>query len=159
MSRHSRAPRRGLDPSLNPHVTFDRSTASWSMSSTSRRIAYRSAHVEIARRRRQNYASLAEQLAGVSGAAPLYPTLPNGACPLAFPLVVEEPEGLLRELQRGGIGADHFWNEFHPAFPAAEFPESTYLKTHVVALPIHQDLDPSVVARIAEVVRRWSQSH
>jgi perosamine synthetase len=158
MSRHSRTPRRGLDPSLNPHVTFDRSTANWSISPTSRRIAYRSSHLEIARRRRQNYALLAEQLNGVSGADPLYPTLPNGACPLAFPLVVEEPEGLLRELQSGGIGADHFWNEFHPAFPADEFPESTYLKTHVVALPIHQDLDPPVVARVAEVVRRWSQS-
>jgi perosamine synthetase len=158
MSRHSRTPRRGFDPSLNPHVTFDRSTASWSMSSTSRRIAYRSPHLEIARRRRQNYSLLAEQLAGVSGANPLYPTLSNGACPLAFPLVVDEPEELIRELQRGGIGADHYWNEFHPAFPAKEFPESTYLKTHVVALPIHQDLDPPVVVRMAEVVRRWSRS-
>ena len=92
----------GLDPSLNPHVTFDRSTANWSMSSTSRRIAYRSPHVEIARRRRQNYALLNEQLTGLSGAEPLYATLPNGACPLAFPLVVDEPESLLRELESAG---------------------------------------------------------
>lgn len=156
MSRHRRT-RRGLDASLNPHVTFDRSTANWSMSPTSRRIAYRSAHVEIARRRRQNYALLNEHLTGLSEAEPLYATLPKGACPLAFPLVVDEPESLLRELESGGIGADHYWNEFHPAFPADEFPESTYLKTHVVALPIHQDLDPPVVARVAEVVRRWAQ--
>ena len=148
--RATAAPRRGPDPNLNPHVTFDRSTANWSISPTSRRIAYRSPHLEIARRRRQNYAFLAEQLTGLSRADPLL-QLPNGACPLAFPLVVEEPEGLLRELRSGGIGADHFWNEFHPAFPADEFPESTYLKTHVVALPIHQDLDPPVVARVAEV--------
>ena len=80
-----------LEPNLNPHVTFDRSTADWSMSPASRRIACRSPHVEIARRRRRNYEFLAEQLVGLSGARPLRPTLPNGTCPLAFPLVVDEP--------------------------------------------------------------------
>jgi hypothetical protein len=30
------------------------------------------------------------------------------------------------------------------------------LKTHVVALPIHQDLDPDLLAPAAAVVRRWS---
>ncbi len=104
------------------------------MSPASRRIARRSPHVEIARRRRRNYAFLAEQLVGLSGARPLRPTLPNGTCPLAFPLVVDEPSSLLRHLASNGIGAELFWSDFHPAFPAQEFPESTYLKTHVVTL-------------------------
>ena len=146
------------EPNLNPHVTFDRSTADWSMSPASRRIARRSPHVEIAGRRRRNYAFLAEQLVGLSGARPLRPTLPNGTCPLAFPLVVDEPSSLLRHLASNGIGAELFWSDFHPAFPAQEFPESTYLKTHVVTLPIHQDLDPSLLARVADATRRWSQA-
>ena len=146
-----------LEPSLNPHVTFDRSTADWSMSPAALRIARRSPHAEILRRRRRNYALLVDQLDGLSGARPLHPTLPDGACPLAFPLVVDEPPSLLRHLERNGIGADLFWSDFHPSFPADEFAESTYLKTHVVTLPIHQDLDRTLVARVAEAVRRWSR--
>jgi perosamine synthetase len=155
--QHTAASPLELESSLNPHVTFDRSTADWSMSPASRRIARRSPHVEIAQRRRRNYAFLAEELDGLSGARPLHPTLPSGACPLALPLVVDEPPSLLRQLESNGIGAELFWSDFHPAFPAHEFPESTYLKTHVVTLPIHQDLDSDLVARVAEVVRRWSR--
>jgi len=157
VSRHNSASGATLEPSLNPHVTFDRSTAHWSMSPASRRIACRSPHAEIAQRRRRNYAFLAEELAGLSRARPLHPTLPTGACPLAFPLVVDEPSSLLRQLEWGGIGAEPFWSEFHPAFPAHEFPDSTYLKTHVVTVPIHQDLDCHLLTRVAEVVRRWSR--
>ena len=83
--------------------------------------------------------------------------LPPGTCPLRLPLVAEEPLSLLRHLETNGIEAELFWSDFHPAFPAQEFQESTYLKTHVVALPIHQDLDQDLLARVAEVVRRWSR--
>jgi perosamine synthetase len=145
-----------VEPSLNPHVTFDRSTAHWSMSPAARRIACRSPHAEIARRRRRNYAVLAEELAGLSGVRPLQPTLPSGACPIRFPLVVDDPPPLLCWLEGNRIGAELFWSDFHPAFPAHEFPESTYLKTHVVTLPIHQDLDADHLARVVQVVRRWS---
>ncbi len=155
--RHTAGASIDLEPSPNPHVTFDRSSAAWSMSPASRRIALRSPHVEIARRRRRNYAFLAEKLVGRSGARPLRPTLPDGTCPLAFPLVVDEPSSLLRHLANNGIGAELFWSDFHPAFPAREFPESTYLKTHVVTLPIHQDLDTDLLARVAGATRRWSQ--
>ena len=158
MSRRADTPRHSADRTSNPHVTFDRATADWSMSRTAYRIAYRSPHSEIARRYRENYAFLAEELAGVSGARPLHPTLPNGTCPVKFPLLVDEPDSLFRQLQRNAIGAELFWNDFHPAFPAEEFPESTYLKIHTVTLPIHQDLDAELLTRVVEVVREWSRS-
>jgi perosamine synthetase len=148
---------RGPDSGPNSHITFDQSTANWSISPTSRRIAYRSPHAQIAPQRRENYAFLAEQLADLEAARPLYATLPNSTCPLWLPLVVDEPESLVRELARNRIGAEVFWCEFHPAFPAAEFPESTYLKTHVVALPIHQDLDAHLLQHVAAVVRAWAR--
>ena len=143
-------------PRLNPHVTFDRSTADWAISRAACRIARQSPHVEIARRRRGNYTMLAEELSGLSGARPLQPELPIGACPIRFPLIVDDPPSLLRWLESNRIGSELFWSDFHPAFPAGEFLESTYLKTHVVTLPIHQDLDAEDVGRIADVVRRWS---
>lgn len=149
---------RGLDSGPNSHITFDRSTANWSISPTSRRIAYRSPHAQIAPRRRENYTFLADELAGLDAASPLYTTLPKGTCPLWLPLVVDEPESLVRELARHRIGSEAFWCEFHPAFPADEFPESTYLKTHVVALPIHQDLDAHLLEHVVDVVRAWART-
>ena len=80
------APSKGtLGPTLNPHVTFDRSTADWSMSPAAVRIAGRSPHAEIANRRRQNYEFLAAELADVAGARLLHPLLPPGTCPLGSP--------------------------------------------------------------------------
>jgi perosamine synthetase len=150
--------RRSVNPTSNPHITFDRATADWSMSRAAYRIAYGSPHSEIALRYRQNFAFLAEELSGLPGARALHPTLPNGTCPVRFPLVVDEPDSLLRRLECNAIGAELFWNDFHPAFPAEEFRESTYLKTHTVTLPIHQDLDPELLARVVNVVREWSRS-
>lgn len=146
-----------LEVGLNPHVTFDRSTANWSMSPAARRIATGSPHAEIAPRRRRNYEFLAQELDGLRETRPLYPTLANGVCPLVFPLVVDDPPSLLRRLETNRIRGEFFWSDFHPAFPAHEFPDSTYLKTHVVAVPIHQDLDPDLLTRVVDVVRSWSR--
>jgi len=157
MSPPPRTSPRSVNPTSNPHVTFDRATADWSMSRAAYRIAHGSPHSEIARRYRQNFAFLAEELTGLPGARALQPTLPNGTCPIRFPLVVDDPESLLRRLECNAIGAELFWNDFHPAFPADEFRESTYLKTHTVTLPIHQDLDPELLARVVNVVRAWSR--
>jgi perosamine synthetase len=157
VSRNDAASPATLEPSLNPHLTFDRSTAHWSMSPAARRIACRSQHAEIAQRRRRNFEFLAEGLAGLPRAQALHSRLTSGACPLVFPLVVDDPPSLLRQLESNGIGAELFWSDFHPAFPAQEFPESTYLKTHIVTVPIHQDLDPELLARVVGVVRRWSR--
>ena len=155
--RRSRPAPPAAEPGLNPHVTFNPATAAWSMSDPSRRILARSRHREIVQRRRRNYAFLARELAAVRGTRLLRPELPDGVCPVALPLVVEEPESLLHALAGASIGAELFWSDFHPAFPAREFPDSAYLKTHVVALPIHQDLDPRLLARVARVVEQWAR--
>jgi dTDP-4-amino-4,6-dideoxygalactose transaminase len=156
VSGRIRAPSVDVEPTLNPHVSFDRSTAHWSMSAASQRIARRSRHADIVERRRRNYAFLVEELVTLPDVRPLRPRLPSGVCPLSLPVVVDEPVSLLRRLESNGIAAELFWSDFHPAFPAAEFPDSAYLKTHVVTLPIHQDLDPGLLSRVAETVRRWS---
>ena len=154
------SPRNGshatLEPTLNPHVTFDRSTADWSMSPVARRIAGRSPHAEIVRRRRRNYEFLAAELGDLPGTRLLDATLPPGTCPLRLPLLVDEAPSLWRHLERSRIGAELFWSDFHPAFPAEQFPDSAYLKTHVVTLPIHQSLGLETLARVAEAARRWS---
>jgi dTDP-4-amino-4,6-dideoxygalactose transaminase len=128
------------------------------MSAASRRIAMHTPHRKVVLARRQNYAFLAERLASVAGVTLLRPALRNGVCPLSLPIVVDDANSLQRRLASERIGTELFWSDFHPALPARDFPEATYLKTHVVTLPIHQDLDPRLLERVVEVVRDWART-
>lgn len=70
-------------------------------------------------------------------------TLPNGVCPLFFPLLVKENgkrEYLYLALKEQGIASHPWWDRFHPAVPWEEFPEAVTLKERLLGIPIHQDL-------------------
>lgn len=70
-------------------------------------------------------------------------TLPNGVCPLFFPLLVKEDgkrEYLYLALKEQGIASHPWWDRFHPAVPWEEFPEAVTLKERLLGIPIHQDL-------------------
>ncbi len=148
--------RSALPAGANPHVSFDAGTAEWTISVPALLIAARSDHAAIAAQRRRNYAHLARELADVSRLRLLRPELDTGACPLALPVVTREADSLHKHLRRAAIGAELFWSDFHPSFPANEFPDATFLKRHVVALPVHQDLGAAAMRRIAAVVQGWS---
>lgn len=138
----------------NPHVSFDGATANFTISAPARLIASRSDHRAIAARRRRNYTALAEEVSRL-GLRPLRPDLPDGVCPLCLPVVLHDAPSLHEHLAGRGIGTELFWSEFHPDFPAEEFPDATFLKTHVLALPIHQDLDDHALERVAAAIQEW----
>lgn len=151
-----RSSQSALPAGANPHVSFDAGTAEWTISVPALVIAARSDHAAIAAQRRRNYALLARELAGVSHLRLLRPELDTGTCPLVLPVLAREAGSLHTQLQRAAIGAELFWNDFHPSFPANEFPDATFLKRHIVALPIHQDLGAAAMRHIAAVVQGWS---
>lgn len=71
------------------------------------------------------------------------PVLPEGVCPLFFPLLVEgreRREELYLSLKDAGITSHPWWDTFHPSVPWHEFPEAVYLKERLFGLPIHQDI-------------------
>ncbi|NLG41958.1 MAG: hypothetical protein GX547_01830 [Phycisphaerae bacterium] len=45
-----------------------------------------------------------------------------------------------------------WWAGYHPAFAWDEFPEAAFLKDHVLALPVHQQLCPTDIDAIAAVL-------
>lgn len=101
--------------------------------------------------RRRNYLALFEQLAPVC--PPLFESLPEGICPLFYPLRVEHKAEVLQRLQSGGIGAIDFWRDAHPACESRSFPESTELRKSIVEIPCHQDISTEALSRMAAVVR------
>jgi dTDP-4-amino-4,6-dideoxygalactose transaminase len=95
---------------------------------------------EVIERRRENYQYLLEELGEIGWIKPVFSEIPQGTCPLDFLCIVPDPVNVKRQLLSYGIESDPYWDFFHPAVPWKDFPEAAYLKTHVLALPIHQDI-------------------
>ena len=108
-----------------------------------------------AARRRANYRLLFESLGELVPRA--FADLPDGASPLVFP--IEQKKGdrkLVERLESAGIAARPFWTVLHPSFPVERFPGAASWRARFVGLPVHQELRPGDVGRIAAVARSRS---
>ncbi|WP_254768536.1 DegT/DnrJ/EryC1/StrS family aminotransferase [Salinilacihabitans rarus] len=104
--------------------------------------------------RRTNYRVWRRLLRDRSDVEPLYETLPEGICPQVFPVRAERPRRLLAALERGGVEA-HTW----PRLPAVVRGGPAYgtarrLSREVVALPVHQHVEPSAIEEAGAALRR-----
>jgi dTDP-4-amino-4,6-dideoxygalactose transaminase len=104
-----------------------------------------------AARRCANYRVLLDELGDLVPSP--FATLPDGASPFAFPIAVDDKQTLLARLASRGVRGLNFWSVPHPALPAARFPGAAALRARVVGLPVHQELRPADLARIARAVR------
>jgi dTDP-4-amino-4,6-dideoxygalactose transaminase/CelD/BcsL family acetyltransferase involved in cellulose biosynthesis len=113
-----------------------------------RRLAGDASH---AQRRRANYRLLLEDLR--EQVPPPFETLPGGASPFAFPIETPVKEDLLDRLARAGIEAVDLWPTAHPLLPAENFPGASRRRSRTVVVPVHQELRPGDIARIAATLR------
>ncbi len=126
---------------------------SWRMSAVARRLVWATDHREVARRRRANYSLLLERFPRRRDVRPLLGELPEGVCPLYFPVVTEARDALWAHLEEHGVDSYRFWRWSHAAIPVSEHPNVSTLRAQVLVLPVHQSLGPDDVALVAEVVR------
>jgi hypothetical protein len=84
-----------------------------------------------------------------------FSTLPDGVCPLFFPIVVGDKAAAARALQQRGVDALEFWNESMESGDEMG-PDARFLRRHVLELPIHQDLTPRHLAHVAREVSALS---
>ena len=134
-------------------IGFNIEDVDLAMSEISMRLLNRIDFEDVRRHRIDNYHRLASQLAGY--VTPLHHELPEGACPLLFPILVEEKPETADMLRSCGIDVLEFWNhgaDAHEETHAAS--HATYLRQHVLGLPIHQDLTPRHIDYIAEQVSK-----
>ena len=81
----------------------------------------------------------------------VFPALPDGVCPLFFPIVVADKHRTAVALQQRGVDALEFWNDSVES--GAEMSgDARFLRTHVLELPIHQDLTPRHITYMARHV-------
>lgn len=118
------------------------------------RLAVRLAsRARIVALRRRHYLQLQQALDGLPGCRPLYPALPEGACPWIFPLLVDQADAVAASLQAAGVPMVRFGASLWPGVDAATCANSVALGRHLIGLPCHQELRPSELARLREAVR------
>lgn len=103
----------------------------------SRLVMKHASHTRIVALRRAHYLQLEQALAGLPGCRPLHASLPAGACPWLFPLLVDDPEPLFARLHAAGVPMTRFAETL---WPGADCANSAHLSRHVLAFPCHQEL-------------------
>jgi dTDP-4-amino-4,6-dideoxygalactose transaminase len=141
----------GLAPVSTGTMTFDPARRDLGMSPLSALVARGLDADEIVATRRRNYFLLLGRLR--DRVPPVFGEVPAGACPLFYPLLCEDKAAVAARLLDRGIETVDFWREGHALCPAEEFPETASLRRRVLELPVHQDLGPEDMARIARAVQ------
>ena len=142
-------------PGMPESYYYDRGIEKLAASRITRRILRRTCAEAVVRRRRDNYSVLYEAVVKSDIFRPLYEELPDGVCPLHLPVVVENREAASIRLNEMGIMAVQWWAGFHRAFDWAGFGEAKYLKEHVLAIPVHQQLTQRELEYISAVLKDY----
>jgi peroxiredoxin/dTDP-4-amino-4,6-dideoxygalactose transaminase len=106
--------------------------------------------IDAAAARRRNHSRLLELLG--ERVPPPFDRTPEESCPFAFPIVSEDKLGLMHHLSQLGVRALNMWAVPHPLLPVDDFPEAAYRRRVTVGLPVHQELRPDDLERIAAAV-------
>ena len=133
-------------------IGFNLDDVDLAMSPISRRLLSRFDYAAIRRRRVDNYRRLAERLTGA--AAPVFESIPDGVCPLFFPVLVHDKHEAAERLRASGVDALEFWNDSCEPGGHEMGPDARFLRRHVLELPIHQDLTARHIDHIARQVQR-----
>jgi dTDP-4-amino-4,6-dideoxygalactose transaminase len=107
----------------------------------------------IVETRRKNYQALSQALRFVPELEFLFAELPEGVCPIGFPILVDNRRKLVSELNARGIAAIPWWAGYHCRLRWDEFPEARFLKNHLLMLPIHQQMTIRHIDYVAECVK------
>lgn len=113
-------------------------------------------HQSIARLRRAHHAQLVALCADRPRLEPMRRTLAAGDVPLLFGVTTDHPEELVWQLEGAGIEAGLHWGAVDPRFALHEHPDAVWLKTHLVVLPVHQDLGAADFLRIERVLDHYA---
>jgi dTDP-4-amino-4,6-dideoxygalactose transaminase len=131
-------------------IGFNLDDVDLKMSRMSERLLTRMDFAEIKRRRADNYRRLSEQLD--PDVIQVFPHLPEGVCPLFFPIIVNDKHAAAEALRACGVDALEFWNDSVEPGGHEMGSDARFLRRHVLELPIHQDLTARHIDHVARQV-------
>ena len=107
-------PRLGVRPEMPRSYYLDARQADRNISALTSRLMRGIDLFEVRRRRRRNFVRMHDCLSRQPGLQSLFPQLPAGACPLVFPVLVDNPRQVAGCLQQASIPAIAWWSGYHP---------------------------------------------
>lgn len=128
---------------------FDSRLVDWGISPLSAMVLKRVDARAVARLRWRNFCALADALASVVR-LPIR-RLPDGACPVYFPILVRDKARFRAALRLRGIESVDFWSV--GVEPPGVFAAVEQLRREVVCVPVHQDLEPPHVDALIRAVK------
>jgi dTDP-4-amino-4,6-dideoxygalactose transaminase len=131
-------------------IGFNLEDVDLAMSPLSQRLLSRLDFEEIRRRRRENYQRLEERLG--NQIIKVAHDLPEGICPLFFPIIVADKHAAAERLRARGVDAVEFWNDSCEPGGHEMGADARFLRQHVLELPIHQDLTTRHIDHVARQV-------
>ncbi len=112
----------------------------------------------IRARRRRNYLRLRDDLAELMLAP--FRELPEGTCPLYFPLLADDRARTIAALLEHGVRPLEVWPVAHPLLDRERFAELEPVRRGLLALPVHQGLEDwhmdIVLAAVKDVLAKPS---
>jgi hypothetical protein len=145
-------------PANDSPFVFRIERVDWGMSKLSEKLIHTTDIEWVIRQRRENFNHLLANIKASEHIEPLFDDLPKAVCPLAFPVLVKEPEAFDQYLASCGIEIARSYEYFHPDFPKERFPDETFLKEHIRILPVHQELDGASMGSMINVLNAWRGS-
>jgi len=134
---------------------YDEQLSNMGVSAITRRMLATFTVSDVVNRRRDNFSLFLNLLSGVRRIEPLYKQLPEGVCPLYFPVIVRDRDYLCEKLNTLSIAAISWWSGYHRAFPWDTYPDACFLKDNLLVLPIHQRLNREYIEFIATRLQKW----
>lgn len=124
------------------------------MSILSRRLLKRMDREGIVEARRRNFLHLLGALGNREDIRPLYSALPDGICPLGFPILAEDRQGLAQHLIQNRVYPPVHW-DLPAAVSRQDFPHAWHVSERILTLPVDQRYDERDMAQIAVLVQSF----
>ena len=143
-------------PEMPQHYYFDESIFDWDMSRLSKGLTNHADPNKIIQSRRKNYMKLYEAVQVLPEMQPLYNDLPEGICPLVFPVLVSNPQEWEKALNKRDVYPFRWWKGYHPKLSWEGFPEAVHLKNHLLAFCIDQQMSDKNMDDMANSIKAVS---
>lgn len=91
----------------------------------------------VRQKRANNFKFYLKQFKEIS----VFKSLPNGACPLSFPIWTKERNALRKRIEKQGVEGLTYWPDYLlPKGAIKKHPNSKWLADSILSIPCHQDL-------------------
>jgi len=107
---------------------------------------------EVAAARIANYRGLAARVGTIPGVRLFWPELPVGCVPHTLPVLIERADrfAVYGRMRDAGLGVVALYHTLIPPITAGAFPDAHAVSARILNLPIHHEVTPGGLDRLAE---------